>query len=374
MRKFLTQTLPLLAASALTTAAPGRAWAAGSPAETFAQMLSASGLTESGYIAASYYHSSGGNTFHQFDTGHDSFQLDQAGLTLAYQPSQGFGALVDMIAGDDAKIVNAAESGSSSSNNMFDVLQAYVQYVSGNLTIQAGKFTTLAGAEVIAPTGNMNYSRSLLFFAEPMTHTGLRATYAVNDTLSVIVGVNNGWNYTNVNSGSKTGEFGIALTPNKSLSITAQAYVGNDPLDLAKRTFFDSVATYQATSALSFAVSYDWGKQDASGVTRGGEWDGVAGYVNYWLDKQWRVSLRGEELDDKDGFILGTGVPQKVKEGTVTLGYDPVPSFELRIEGRYDTSNRPSFTYTHLSAATGGPVTTFSTHQTEFALQGVLKF
>jgi hypothetical protein len=373
MHKLLSQTLPLLAASALATM-PGRARAAGSPAETLAQMLAASGITESGYIAASYYHSSGGNTYHEFDTGHDSFQLDQAGLTLAYQPSQGFGALVDMIAGDDAKIINAAESASSSSNNMFDLLQSFVQYVNGGLTIQVGKFTTLAGAEVIAPTGNLNFSRSLLFFAEPMTHTGLRATYEVNHALSLIVGVNNGWNYTNVNAGSKTGEFGLALTPDKSLSITAQAYIGNDPVDLAKRTFFDTVWTYNATSALSFVVSYDWGRQDASSVTRGGEWDGVAGYVNYWLNKRWRVALRGEELDDRNGFILGTGTPQKVKEGTLTVGYDPVPSFELRIEGRYDTSNRPTFTYTRVSAATGKPVTTFSTHQTEFALQGVYKF
>lgn len=372
MHKLLRQTLPLVAAAALATPMPGRAWAAGSTAETLAQMLSASGITESGYIAASYYHSSGGNTFHQFDTGHDSFQLDQAGLTLAYQPKQGFGALVNVIAGDDAKIVNAAESTSGSSNSLFDILQAYVQYVRGNLTVQAGKFTTLAGAEVIAPTGDTNYSRSLLFFAEPMTHTGVRVTYAVNDSLSVIVGINNGWNYTSVNAGSKTGEFGIALTPTRSLSITAQAYIGKDPVDLAKRTFFDTVATYNATSALSFTVSYDWGRQDASAVTSGGEWDGVAGYVNYQISRQWRVSLRAEELDDRDGFMLGT--PQKVKEGTVTFGYDPIPAFELRIEGRYDTSNRPTFTYTRLRAGTGTAVTTFSSHQTELALQGVYKF
>ena len=373
MHKLWSQTLPLLAASALA-ATPGRAHAAGSPAETLAQMLAVSGITESGYLSASYYHSSGGNTYHEFDTGHDSFQLDQAGLTLAYQPNQGFGALVDMIAGDDAKIVNASESATGSSNNMFDLLQAFVQYVHGGLTIEAGKFTTLAGAEVIAPTGDTNFSRSLLFFAEPMTHTGVRATYALDRVLSLIVGVNNGWNYTNVNAGSKTGEFGIALTPGRSLSITAQAYIGNDPLDLAKRTFFDTVWTYNATSALSFVVSYDWGRQNASRVTSGGEWAGVAGYVNYWLNKHWRVSLRGEELDDRNGFILGTGVPQKVKEGTVTLGYDPLPCFELRIEGRYDTSNRATFTYTRISAVTGRPVTTFSDHQSEFAVQGVYKF
>ena len=37
-----------------------------------------------------------------------------------------------------------------------------------------GTTVTLAGAEVIAPTGNTNFSRSLLFFSEPLTHTDAR--------------------------------------------------------------------------------------------------------------------------------------------------------------------------------------------------------
>ena len=370
----LSHTLSVLAAG-LAAAAPLAVRAAGSPAATLAQVLADSGISESGYLAASYYDSSGGNTFHQFDTQHDSFQLDQAGFTLAYQPKQGFGALVDVIAGDDAKIVNAAESATSSSSNSFDILQGFIQYASGPLTVQAGKFTTLAGAEVIAPTGNTNFSRSLLFFAEPMTHTGVRATYAVSGALSLIVGVNNGWNYTSIGTGSKTAELGIALNPTSSLSVTAQTYIGKDPVALARRILADTVVTYNATSALSFVASYDWGKQDASAVVPGGgDWDGVAAYVNYQFDPQWRVSVRGEVLDDKDGFILGTGIPQKVKEGTVTFGYDPVTSFELRLEGRYDTSNRSTFAYSSVSPSAGTASTRLASHQSELALQGVYKF
>ena len=40
----------------------------------------------------------------------------------------------------------------------------------------------------------MNYSRSILFgYAIPFTHTGVRATYKVNDMLTVLGGVNQGW-------------------------------------------------------------------------------------------------------------------------------------------------------------------------------------
>jgi hypothetical protein len=78
--------------------------------------------------------------------------------------------------------------------------------------------------------------------------------------------------------------------------------------------------------------------------------------------------VRGEYLDDKDGTTLLTGARQNLKEGTVTLGYDPVASFELRLEGRYDTSSEPTL----VKSVT--PATLFSDNQTEVAVQGVYKF
>src|ERR1700730_8288793 len=336
---------------------------------TLAGVLDASGITETGYVAASYYHSNGYSTDHQFDNKHDSFQLDQAAITLAYQPKEGFGALVNVAAGEDMKILNAAEG---SNANTFDIVQAFVQYAAGPLTVIGGKYVTLAGAEVIAPTGNTNFSRSLLFFAEPLTHTGIRATYALTDTFSVIGGVNNGWNYSSLNkSGSKTGEVGAAWTPNKIFALTAQAYVGKDPVVDAPRTLVDVVATYTATDALTLILSYDWGKQKQH--LNGNpdlDWNGAAFYANYALTDQWRVSGRLEYLDDKGGFVSGTR--QTLKEGTVTFGYDPVKSFELRMEFRYDISNKNQPTFVRTLNKDG--TTTLANSQTGLALQGVYKF
>src|SRR5450631_595463 len=333
-------------------------------------VLTSSGITESGYVAASYFHSNGYGTYHQFDNKHDSFQLDQASLTIAFQPKTGFGALVDVAAGEDMKILNAAEG---SNPNTFDIVQGFVQYAGGPLTVIAGKYVTLAGAEVIAPTGNTNFSRSLLFYAEPLTHTGIRATYAVTETLSIIAGVNNGWNYSSLQiSGSKTGEVGLAWTPNKIFALTAQAYVGKDPTFDAQRTLVDAVATYNATDALTFILSYDWGKQDQHAAGNPNlDWNGAAFYTNYAITDQWRVSLRLEYLDDKDGFITATGISQTLKEGTVTFGYDPVKSFELRFEARYDKSTQPTFVRTLTASQT---TDTLANSQTGFALQGIYKF
>ncbi|MGH8208152.1 MAG: outer membrane beta-barrel protein, partial [Steroidobacteraceae bacterium] len=345
-----------------------------------AQVLDATGIAISGYVAASYYHSSGASTFHQFDIEHDTFQLDQAGLTLAYQPKEGFGALVNLIAGEDARVINAAENGT---NSVFNLTQAFVQYAKGPVTVMGGKFVTLAGAEVINPTLDTNFSRSLLFYSEPLTHTGLRATYAVTDTLNVIAGINNGWNTTSTSYGSKTGEFGLAFTPNRIFSLTAQAYVGKDESFNANRTLFDTVATYNATSSLALILNYARGRQAQQPVSVSGpgsgsgsepqsgfasgnlDWDVIAGYANYAFNDQWRVSVRGELLDDRDGLVTST--PQKIREGTLTVGRQ-FNRFELRLEGRYDTSNESTFE----SRVNGLP--TFGDHQSGFALQGLYKF
>jgi hypothetical protein len=352
-------------------AAPTAAEPAKPAPGTLAGVLDASGITATGYVAASYYHSNGYSTYHQFDNKHDSFQLDQAALTITFQPKEGFGALVNVAAGEDMKILNAAEG---SNPNTFDVVQGFVQYATGPLTVIAGKYVTLAGAEVIAPTGNTNFSRSLLFFAEPLTHTGIRATYAVSDTLSVVAGANNGWNYSSLStSGSKTAELGVTWTPSKTFSLTAQAYVGKDPTFDAQRTLVDAVATYSATDALTFILSYDWGKQQQHPAGDPDlDWNGAAFYTNYALNDQWRLSLRLEYLDDKEGFVSGLlGTAQKLKEGTVTFGYAPVKSFELRMEARYDKSDKSTFVRTITNDTSINP---FADSQTGVALQGVYKF
>ncbi|MDP8986583.1 MAG: porin [Pseudomonadota bacterium] len=370
-------------AAVLTGSLLGQANAADAPAAapaappgpTFTDVLTASGLTATGYVAASYYHSNGYSTFHQFDNKHDTFQLDEAALTLAFQPKEGFGALVDVAAGEDMRVLNGAEQGTAPTGNTFDVVQAFVQYATGPLTIIGGKYVTLAGAEVIAPTGNTNFSRSLLFYAEPLTHTGIRATYAVSDTVSLIAGVNNGWNYTShLTYSGKTGEFGLGWTPNKIFALTAQAYVGKDPAYDAQRTLVDVVATYTATDALSFVLSADTGKQQQRAGAADLKWSGVAFYTNYAFSDQWRVSVRAEYLDDKGDKATGvawvTGTPEKVKEGTVTFGYAPVKSFELRMEARYDKSDKVTFLR---SIPAVGPYV-YANNQTGLALQGVFKF
>src|SRR5258706_10359087 len=86
---------------AALAADPAPATPAAPAAPSLGDVLTSTGLTATGYVAASYYHSNGYSDFHQFDIEHDTFQLDQTALTVAYQPKEGFGALVNIAAGED---------------------------------------------------------------------------------------------------------------------------------------------------------------------------------------------------------------------------------------------------------------------------------
>ena len=334
------------------------------------------GLAASGYVAASYYASSGyPSNAHQFDVRHDALQFDEAGLDLGYQPKQGLGVLFDVIAGEDARILHAAEDGE---DGAFDVRQAYLQYAHGALTVIAGKFVTLAGAESINPTIDTNFSRSLLFtFAEPLDHTGVRATYALNDRLSLIAGLDDGWNLSSTSYGPKTVEAGVAWTARTNLSLAVQGYFGKDRPNDAERSLVDGVLTWRATPALTLIANVDWDQQrDAAGPgTATATWDGVALYANYAFDPRWRVSLRGEYLDDHDGFATGMAAGQRLREGTATLGFKPAKPVELRLEVRRDWSGSRFFRRSDPAAATPpARGAALARELTEFAMQAVYTF
>src|SRR5438105_12419766 len=191
-------------------------------APSLTDVLTASGIDLHGYLDTAYSYLSGTGIFRSgvadrvFDTEPNSFNLHQAALTVDYQPKEGFGGLVNLTAGRDARVI--ASAGEATSN--FDVTQAFVQYAHGPLTIIGGKFVTLAGAEVINSTQDTNYSRSILFgYAIPFSHTGARLTYAASDQLSLIVGVNNGWDQLQDANKQKTAELGVSYTPSKVFSL-----------------------------------------------------------------------------------------------------------------------------------------------------------
>src|SRR2546427_11973401 len=148
----------LFLASAVSAlfAAPATVLAQAKPAPvpTLDKVLEASGISVSGYIDAGYTYAKNGAGFTDrvFDTQQNSFALNQFGLTVAKQPKEGFGGLVNLTVGRDAQVIHSFPE-PQPGGSVFDVTQAYLQYAGGPLTVIAGKFVTLSGTEVIASTG-----------------------------------------------------------------------------------------------------------------------------------------------------------------------------------------------------------------------------
>src|SRR5258706_2902348 len=337
---------------------------------TLSQVLDSSGITMNGYIDVGYTHANRelepGPSDRAFDSFNNSFLLHQAAVTVAKQPKEGFGGVVNLTMGQDAKVINGSDGNAAET---FNVTQAFAQYATGNLTVIGGKYTTLQGTEVIATPSDVNISRSLLFFGEPVTHTGIRGTYAVSDKISLIAGINNGIIRSDhdINSGN-TLELGVTVTPIKPLTITVSNLSGKETgaaFD-GTRNSFNAVATWTVIDPLTLGFEYLNVSQDGiTGTTEKSKYSGEALYVTYMITPKWRATVRGEWMKDSDGLLFGV-TDNKMKETTLTLAYLPTDSFEIRAEVRGDHSDKAFFLNTD-SVTTEKSLTTY-------ALEGIYKF
>ncbi len=384
----------LLLASVVSAlfAAPATALAQAKPpaVPTLDKVLEASGISVSGYIDAGYTYANKnvetGFSTRVFDSQNNSFALHQLGLTIAKQPKEGFGGLVNFTVGKDAQAIHSFPEVNTAtpplnSTSMFDVTQAYAQYAGGPLTVIAGKYATMHGTEVIASTGNANISRSILFGAEPFTHTGVRATWAFNDQYSLMLGINNGWDQLTDSNKGKTLELGGTLNPIKPLTIVLSGMSGKEvftPGGVAvpegTRTSGNLVASYTIIDPLSVGLEYLNVSQDNTvGGNSKGKYSGLAAYVTYAFIPKLKGTVRLETFTDNDGLRFGlpadpanpSATAKKFTEGTVTVAYLPSDAFELRAEVRSDQADNPAFVDSKGS---------FSKTLMTMALQGLYKF
>ena len=81
---------------------------------------------------------------------------------------------------------------------------------------------------------------------------------------------------------------------------------------------------------------------------------------------------KGEYFDDADGYR--TGLIQKWKEVTATLGFAPAPPIELRFEWRGDWSDNPVFVKDAGSYSPGSGWASTSDRQNQVAVEALFRF
>ena len=317
-------------------------------------------MTLNGFFAASYSYNfnrpaSMTNQLRVFDFDDNTFKLDEFELVAqhAVAKPRDSGFRVDLtLGGSEPRI--AASPGlfrdDSSRAGDIDVHQAFASYVAplgSGLRIDAGKFITGHGYEVIDGYDgwNDNATRSLLFgYAIPFTHVGVRASYTVSPRVAGTVMVVNGWDVARDNNRSKSVGAQLALIPLASLSLIVSGMVGPERAgnNADPRSLLDLVVILKPRGRLTLGANADWGVEtNAVGPGQDGRWSGIAGYLRFAITDAFALSLRGESFDDPDG--MRTGAAQTVGELTATPELRLTPHFRVRGDVRVDRSNRRVF-------------------------------
>jgi len=357
-----------------TAPAPAQAAAPepGSALETLAKRVEAieghsllKGIELHGFVSGTYTYNlnrpkSKNNRLVVFNEDHNTFGLTHANIQISRSGENGLGFVTDLDFGDTAEVVGSVTRWSNNANNTesrnsIELRQAYLTYkfsIGNGLTLKAGKFVTLHGAEVIKSWNNFNYniSNSILFgFSIPFTHTGLMASYPINDYFAVDLGVVNGWDTVADNNDGKTFHGGLTIKPHETLSLYLSGSYGSEQNDRggSKRSMLTTLVTYKPMDRLTLILDHNWGSEsdlvkDAAGaLSKTADWHGIAGYAIATLTDDLSLSLRGEWFADMDASR--TGLKQDVWEFTPTLTYAIAEGLLARFEYRHDESSKKFF-------------------------------
>lgn len=319
-------------------------------APTLSEVLDASGISVSGHASGSYAYGRNAVTGGATTTG-NQFTFDQAELLVSKLPAEGFGALVDVYAGQDVA-GGTYNYGGAPGSGVYPVgafqpfaggdvqlHQAYVQYASGGLTVIGGKFATLAGYEVASDALNTNATRSILYAKQAFTLTGVRAGYKVNDMVTAYVGLSNSaaFGTTGDFNKQKTTELGLALAPLAGLTVNVTDYIGNEGgAGTGNKTNLADIVVAYTAGDLSVGVNGDYNTSKTGAVKS--TFSGVALYGNYQVNKAFRAGIRGEVVRGKNGGLIGAATDKsKGNEVTLTGAYAAAKNFDLVGDIRYAT-------------------------------------
>ncbi|HTM44806.1 MAG TPA: porin [Polyangiaceae bacterium] len=256
----------------------------------------------------------------------NGFNLHWLGLDASYDAGE-FAATGSLRFGTAVPIYYGANRSDLGTENL---TQAYVSWrPSDALNFDLGQFNTIYGAEVAESWRNLNYTRGALYFAmQPSHHTGLRANYAISDSIGLTALVVNGANTVVDDNDKPSLGLQIGVTPSDAFSLYA-GYLGalepktdNDPFS----HFFDVVATVSAGDfKLILNGDYDVDAvTTAGGGTSNASFYGVSAAAGYTLNEMVGLAVRYEHLGDSDNVIYATPKATSLNTLTGTIDLHPV--------------------------------------------------
>jgi hypothetical protein len=244
----------------------------------------------------SFTHSS-----NSFELGMASIRADHSFGKVSATVDLGFGTRAEEFAYNDG-------------NTRLAVKQLFVTYApSDKIKFSLGTWGTHVGYEVLDAYLNRNYSMSYMFTNGPFSHTGLKADISLGGKTALMVGIANPTDYRSapgmpksfiaqLSTGSKDDKFKAYLN-----------FVDGKQMEDKNLLQGDLVLTYAVSE--KFSLGYNGTVQSLKLKQEDDSWSkvswwGSALYLNADPASWFGLTLRGEYIGNKDGWIgnsTGTG-------------------------------------------------------------------
>lgn len=289
-----------------------------------------------------------------FDRRVDQFQLGMVQTVFKYTNSKSE-VVADLAYGPSAQYGNygnvpvlAPAYGYSLGNDTYSsviIKQAYFKYnASEKLSFIAGQFGTHIGYEYIDAPLNFFYSINHTFNSGiPFYHTGVKATYAFSDKVSLMLGGVNGFDYVHDNNRAKGLIGQLTLTPAEGLSVYFNYITSNesnaDALGKTPKgnfTVYDLNGAYTVSDKFTIGYWFMYGSQKGTlgapgtfipadgNVDKVKTWYGANLYLIYTMSDLFALGFRGEHFNNESGArglrnVDGTGQAIGATANTFTL-------------------------------------------------------
>lgn len=313
---------------ALLAAASGQAFADDQPAAppaAWADTIAWSGSIEVGASVNDNDPHDGINFGQAFTDRADSVYLNQLLLEVERDldpknPNFDVGFKLQGMYGSDARYTHflGELDKALKDREQFDIVEADLSFFlpilsDDGVNLKVGQYPTPLGYEVIGAAGNPLYSHSYIFqWGLPYKHTGAYATWHVNDTVDVYLGADTGVNTSigkpgdDNDSEAMLGGVGLNNLLDGKLTLLALAHIGaENPRTVPEhnntvRQFYDGIATYKISDALTWTTEFNYVRDDFFHATA----EGIATYLSYTFNDQITFQGRAEVFRDDDGFFV----------------------------------------------------------------------
>ena len=318
----------------------------------------------------------------------DGFNLNAIKVSLERlvdaADSWGAGYKVDLFMGPDANAFGNQSTGIGTGAD-FAVRQAYVALhapVGNGLDFKIGVWDPIIGYEVTDAPNDPNFTRSYGYTLEPISHTGVQATYQFSEALSATAGVadtygpsinERGFSATGYRKAEsyKTYMAAVVFTAPTNCGVLGGSTItgciingfnafspashNTNNFQADQTSFYLGATLNTPLTGFKVGAAYDCAGVSGQPLTgdKAGYANAVGLYASYQLTEKLTLHARGEyAFSDLQTTLLA----RKVFETTATLQYDLWKNVLSRLEFRWDHAADGSAPFGGASAGLASPV------------------